>query len=549
MNRIRVRASLAIVVFVSLAAAQGFVQRCGNKLVLDGKEFYFNATTCKNHGYSITTENIDNQFNTRVLPYDVNAIRWWIFGWCHYKSTEYPEGVGCDWQMALNPEPGVFDETQFQVLDYIVQKAELEGIKLIFTLGSTWYHTPGIPYLVAQVESAINDIAAERRAKGDNAYADQIVSLFNAGRTQELGYLLGHDWGDYGPFWSNEDIKGYYKEWLDAVILRTNTITGRQYKDEPAIMCWELVNEGRNYCWRRECENNDTRWDARLAAVAESKAWYCEMADYIKSMDPNHLISTGEDGFLNIGVLGLQEAPMQTLTQADLDQFYANHTPAGKEGDSWYALSNWMYDGTDFYKNSECENIDLLSYHSYTWKWGRDAMRWRDTEIVQMCHETFDKPVYISEYYKPDEDLAENYFQHIEDLNIDGLVIFEKVNPEERPILNQALKDYSAAMKARNATIPEGQCPSVGNISTSRMRAAVRPYRMSIADGKIGVTFKSGHGSLTLRTLSGRTIVSKSVSSSTKPLRIAVPTQQAGMYVITISTGSTTESLRVLHLN
>lgn len=38
-------------------------------------------------------------------------------------------------------------------------------------------------------------------------------------------------------------VKAAYKSWVSVIIRRNNTITGRRYADEPAILSWEPMNE------------------------------------------------------------------------------------------------------------------------------------------------------------------------------------------------------------------------------------------------------------------------------------------------------------------
>lgn len=53
-----------------------------------------------------------------------------------------------------------------------------------------------------------------------------------------------------------------------------------RYRDDPTIMAWNLMNEPRCY----QCTN-------------EVGLWIREMAPYVKSQDPNHLLSVGSEGF------------------------------------------------------------------------------------------------------------------------------------------------------------------------------------------------------------------------------------------------------------
>ncbi|MEH2562040.1 mannan endo-1,4-beta-mannosidase [Bradyrhizobium sp. AZCC 2289] len=78
-----------------------------------------------------------------------------------------------------------------------------------------------------------------------------------------------------GFFFQDPRTKQDYRTWVSHVVQRVNTLTGLAYRDDPTIMAWELMNEG------------NARPDAlRLA-------WTAEMSAYVKSLDSNHLVSSG----------------------------------------------------------------------------------------------------------------------------------------------------------------------------------------------------------------------------------------------------------------
>jgi hypothetical protein len=74
-------------------------------------------------------------------------------------------------------------------------------------------------------------------------------------------------------FYTDSQLKEDYKETVRYVINRRNTVTGQLYKDDKAILAWEFGNEMRR-------------------APLE---WEAEMANYIKSLDSNHLVMAGND--------------------------------------------------------------------------------------------------------------------------------------------------------------------------------------------------------------------------------------------------------------
>jgi mannan endo-1,4-beta-mannosidase len=76
-----------------------------------------------------------------------------------------------------------------------------------------------------------------------------------------------------------------YRGYISHLIQRRNTVNGRLYRDDPAIMTWELANEPR--------PGTD---DVSDAAVQVFCQWVDETARFIHAQDPNHLVCTGSEG-------------------------------------------------------------------------------------------------------------------------------------------------------------------------------------------------------------------------------------------------------------
>ena len=76
-----------------------------------------------------------------------------------------------------------------------------------------------------------------------------------------------------------------YREYITHLIQRRNTVNGRLYRDDPAIMTWELANEPR--------PGPDDVKDAGIPVFCQ---WVDETARFIHAQDPNHLVCTGSEG-------------------------------------------------------------------------------------------------------------------------------------------------------------------------------------------------------------------------------------------------------------
>jgi mannan endo-1,4-beta-mannosidase len=65
------------------------------------------------------------------------------------------------------------------------------------------------------------------------------------------------------------------------VLARTSSLTGKKYTEDPAIMAWEIINEPRPMA---------------SSAVPAFEQWMKHVAALIKSLDKNHLVTTGSEG-------------------------------------------------------------------------------------------------------------------------------------------------------------------------------------------------------------------------------------------------------------
>lgn len=96
------------------------------------------------------------------------------------------------------------------------------------------------------------------------------------GGTGAFASLHGHS--NPADFYTSPIVKTSFQRLIRTVINRNNTISGIRYRDDPTILTWETGNE---------LEKSETRVPA---------AWTAEMASFIKSIDPNHLVMDGSYG-------------------------------------------------------------------------------------------------------------------------------------------------------------------------------------------------------------------------------------------------------------
>jgi len=85
-----------------------------------------------------------------------------------------------------------------------------------------------------------------------------------------------------GAFWTDQEQKDDFSHFLDFILNRKNTVNGILYKNDPAILAWQLGNEFGSYPGDRGLKYDE--WSPRILE------WSLEMAAYIKKTDPNHLV-------------------------------------------------------------------------------------------------------------------------------------------------------------------------------------------------------------------------------------------------------------------
>ncbi|KAF7824945.1 mannan endo-1,4-beta-mannosidase 5-like [Senna tora] len=219
----------------SLPSADEFVQRKGTEFVLNNSEFFFNGF----NAYWMMHVGVDPTQRHKVSNVFREASS---IGLTVCRTWAFSDGG----DRALQISPGLYDELVFQALDFVVAEARKYQVKLILSLVNNYNDFGGRPQYVEWAKNAS-------------------VAVQND-----------------DDFYTNPIIKDYYKNHVKKVLTRMNTITNITYKDDPTIFAWELINEPR------------CKVDYSGITVNE---WVEEMAPYVKSIDNNHLLEVGMEGF------------------------------------------------------------------------------------------------------------------------------------------------------------------------------------------------------------------------------------------------------------
>jgi mannan endo-1,4-beta-mannosidase len=185
----------------------------------------------------------------------IKVVRVWAFGEGGPNDVK-PMTDFNDWPRhnSFRFAPRQWNEDAFVHLDKVIAEAKKNNIYVQLCLTNWWRDTGGVTQYLRW--AGINDAA-------DDSY--------KYGINNEKAIL----------FYSNPETRRLYREHIEKLVTRRNTITGVVYRDEPTIFAWELMNEA---------EVITGRW-------TERRAWFAEMSSYVKSLDPNHMVTPGAWGY------------------------------------------------------------------------------------------------------------------------------------------------------------------------------------------------------------------------------------------------------------
>ncbi|CAA9484394.1 MAG: GH5_7 / GH5 / GH5_41 [uncultured Sphingomonadaceae bacterium] len=195
---------------------------------------------------------------------------------------------------------------------------------------SPTFRGPGVDYdpgLLGGLDRALAEIG--RRGMTAVIYLNNFWE-WSGGMAAYLTYVNGgryveavdpaRPWTDFpdfvAGFYGDKRAVGLANDYIRALVTRTNSVTGRRYADDPAITAWQLANEPRP-------AGTQAVYDRVYPAFL---AWIRGNARLVKSLAPNHLVSTGSEG--TIGCFQREDCAVAINATPDIDYVTAHIWPA-----------------------------------------------------------------------------------------------------------------------------------------------------------------------------------------------------------------------------
>jgi mannan endo-1,4-beta-mannosidase len=271
MKNILVVFSISLLFLFTTAASGGqknkFIQVQNGHFVRDGKPYYYIGA---NYWYGAILGSKGKEGNRQRLVEELDLMK--AHGIDNLRilaGAEGPDGEPRRVSPALQLSPGVYNPELLEGLDFLLAEMAKRKMVAILFLSNAWEWSGGFAQYV------------------------------NWCKGSPIPYpeTAGHTWGEFmkfsGTFFQCTECQEKLRNHIKYMLSRTNQITNVPYVNDPTIMTWELANEPRAF----SNENKEPFLN-----------WVNETSAYIKSLDPNHLVTTGTEGKWGCeGDLGLFE--------------------------------------------------------------------------------------------------------------------------------------------------------------------------------------------------------------------------------------------------
>ncbi|MEJ2814700.1 mannanase [Caulobacter sp. CCG-8] len=190
-------------------------------------------------------------------------------------------------KVAIDPTfrgPGEdYDQDLLKGLDVLLAEMARRGMKAVIYVNNFWDWSGGMP--------------AYLRWTGNGQWFQQGDPA--------------HPWPEFADysarFYGDAKAQDLFRHYLRALVGRVSNVTGKPYRDDPTIMAWQLANEPRP-------GGSDAFGVPNLPTYYR---WIAQTSALIKTLDPNHLVTTGSEGAM--GCLQREACVVEAHRPASID--------------------------------------------------------------------------------------------------------------------------------------------------------------------------------------------------------------------------------------
>ena len=258
MNKIFKVLLVSLVVSLPVYAQQGFVKVNGTGFTIYGKPYRYIGTNYWYGGLLAT----NGAAGKKRLKTELDFLK--QHGVTNLRVMVGAEGITSykyrtPNEKTLQPEAGKFNENIMAGLDYLLNELGKRNMKAVLHFTNTWEWSGGIGQYL------------KWNGYGEQPYPKSLGGYYSWDKLRQ--YI--------SRFYSCKPCMDELDNYIRYVLHRTNSLNGKKYTEDPAIMAWEIINEPR---------------PMEKAAVPAFEQWISHVAALVKSVDKNHLLTTGSEG-------------------------------------------------------------------------------------------------------------------------------------------------------------------------------------------------------------------------------------------------------------
>lgn len=223
------------------------------QFIRDGKPYYFVGT---NFWYGAILGSTGQGGNRERLHRELDFLK--SIGIENLRVLVGADGtddVAVRVQPALQTAPGVYNDTILDGLDYFMNELRKRDMTAVLYLNNSWEWSGGYSLYLEWTGHGKAVIPAEDGYPAFMEYAAQ--------------------------YHQSDSAKALFANHVEYIVNRVNRYNHIRYIDDPTLMSWQVGNEPRAFS------------DENKEPFAQ---WMAQVAAQIRSLDPNHMISTGSEG-------------------------------------------------------------------------------------------------------------------------------------------------------------------------------------------------------------------------------------------------------------
>lgn len=235
-------------------AKHSFIEvNASGQFIRDGKPYYYVGT---NFWYGAILGSEGEGGNRERLHKELDLLK--SIGISNLRvlvGADGENGVKSRVEPSLQTAAGVYNDTILAGLDYFMNELRKRDMTAVLYLNNSWEWSGGYSVYLQWSGHGNAKVPA---IDGWPAYMEYVQQY------QQL-----------------DSAKALFANHVKNIVTRTNRYNQIKYVDDPTIMSWQVGNEPRAF------SNENKEPFAR---------WMAEVASLIKSLDPNHMVSSGSEG-------------------------------------------------------------------------------------------------------------------------------------------------------------------------------------------------------------------------------------------------------------